>query len=400
MMRLQLQNPARQAAAIGLLGLAVAMGIGRFAFTPLLPLMQAEGALSLQQGGYLAGANYGGYLLGAVFCLVVNPRPAGVARLGLVAVALSTLAMALTSSFVAWLALRLVAGIASALVLVGISAWSMAVLAHNQRLTWSGWVFAGVGTGIVVAGLATLAIGAVGLTSTTGWLILGVAAFLVAALAGVSLSDKASSFLPHRPIAPDSEEGPLPWRPIVCYGIFGFGYIIPATFLPTTARALIADPAVFGWTWPVFGLAAAISTVSASALLHGVPPRRSWALGQLLMAVGVALPAIWLSLPSLIVSATCVGGTFMVVVMVGLQEARRIGGHAAPRLMAAMTAAFAGGQLAGPLVVAVAGTGIEAIRGPSLLAAALLVLAALALLPGSEIGTQQDPAPCRSRRGG
>ncbi len=143
---------------------------------------------------------------------------------------------------------------------------------------------------------------------------------------------------------------------------------------------MIADPAVFGWTWPVFGLAAALSTVAAGAFLHGVAPRRSWAFGQLMMAIGVALPAVWLSLPSIIASATCVGGTFMVVTMTGLQEARRIGGHAAPRLMAAMTAAFAVGQLAGPLVVAMAGTGIEAIHGPSLLAAALLVLAALALL--------------------
>lgn len=381
-----MQDPARRAAAIGLLGLAAAMGIGRFAFTPMLPLMQGEGLVSMQQGGFLAAANYAGYLAGAVLCLLVDPPPAGAARLGLVVVAISTAAMALTSSFVAWLALRLFAGVASALVLVGISSWSMAVLAHHQRLAWSGWVFAGVGIGIVAAGLATLAIGAAGVASSLGWVILGVAAFLVAGIAWGPLADEDAASLPARPSASERVDAPLPWLPIVCYGILGFGYIIPATFLPSTARALIADPAAFGWTWPVFGLAAAVSTVAAGALLHRVAPRRTWAFGQLLMAAGVALPAVWLSIPSLIVSAICVGGTFLVVTMAGLQEARRIGGHAAPRMIAAMTAAFASGQLAGPLVVAVAGAGIEAIRGPSLLATALLAGAALALLMRSGRG--------------
>ncbi len=202
------QIPAWRAAVIGLIGLAAAMGIGRFAFTPMLPLMQADGSLSLQQGGYLAGANYAGYLVGAVLCVIVNSRPAVTARLGLVAVALSTLAMAMTSSFVAWLVLRLIAGIASAMVLVGISAWSMAVLAHTKRLAWSGWVFAGVGTGIVFAGLATLAIGAVGLASSSGWLILGVTALLVAGIAGISLTDTAASALP--PHSPTSEPADAP----------------------------------------------------------------------------------------------------------------------------------------------------------------------------------------------
>ena len=70
------------------------------------------------------------------------------------------------------------------------------------------------------------------------------------------------------------------WLLVGCYGIFGFGYIIPATFLPSLARQLLADPAVFGWTWPVFGIAAAVSTVAASLMLRNAAPRRVWALCQ------------------------------------------------------------------------------------------------------------------------
>jgi len=50
---------AAWAVAVGMLGLAAAMGIGRFAFTPLMPLMQEHAVLTMAQGGWLAGANYG-----------------------------------------------------------------------------------------------------------------------------------------------------------------------------------------------------------------------------------------------------------------------------------------------------------------------------------------------------
>lgn len=70
--------PAAGVALVGLLGLASAMGVGRFAFTPLLSLMQEAGTLSLPEGGTLARANYLGYLLGALVCmaLALGPAPA------------------------------------------------------------------------------------------------------------------------------------------------------------------------------------------------------------------------------------------------------------------------------------------------------------------------------------
>lgn len=114
------------------------MGIGRFAFTPMLPLMQLHDQISLQQGSLLASANYVGYLVGALLLFAVNPPPARAARYGLAAVAGATLAMAFTSSVAAWLVLRAIAGLASAFVMVGISGWALAVLAGESRADWSG----------------------------------------------------------------------------------------------------------------------------------------------------------------------------------------------------------------------------------------------------------------------
>ena len=372
-----LHDPALQAAVIGMAGLATALGIGRFAFTPMLPLMQLHDLVSLRQGGYLATANYVGYLLGALLLFTFNWAPARAAKFGLAAVAASTLAMALPSSFWPWLVLRLIAGVASAFVLVGVSGWALAVLAARDRPALTGWVFAGVGAGILFAGVAVLAIGTADLAPAAGWIVLGVAACCVALVAALSIENMAPSTAADMvPLGADASA----WRLIICYGSFGFGYIIPATFLPAAARSMIGDPSVFGWIWPLFGIAAASSTLLTSSMRGNLQPRRAWAYGQFIMAFGVALPAVQTTLFSIIVSAICVGGTFMVITMAGMQEARRIAAQSAPRLMAAMTAAFAAGQLVGPLTLTAAHSAAEAIRLPSLFAAGVLFITALALL--------------------
>src|SRR5262252_195916 len=110
----ELAPSAAAAAAIGLLALASAMGIGRFALTPILPLMQQDAALTLTVGGWLATSNYLGYLLGALTCIAMQPRPLPAMRWGLAAVGLLTLSMGLTGSPPLWLASRFLAGVASA----------------------------------------------------------------------------------------------------------------------------------------------------------------------------------------------------------------------------------------------------------------------------------------------
>jgi predicted MFS family arabinose efflux permease len=369
------------AATVGMLGLVAAMGIGRFAFTPLMPLMQAHAGLTLAQGAALAAANYAGYLAGALWCVWANPNSATVARVGLAVVAVSTLAMGLTADFTWWMAWRGLAGAASALVLVGISAWALHRLSRADRAHWAGWVFAGVGVGIVFAGLVGLVIGVRGTAPGTGWLLLGAAAVVVLAVAW-----------PYFARVPGAESASAPkhgqrftadaWVLIGCYGIFGFGYIIPATFLPAQARQVLPDPALFGWTWPVFGVAAAASTIAASLMLRKAAPRMVWSWCHVVMAAGVAAPVFAANAFTLLFAAIAIGGTFMVLTMAGMQEARRVAGSAAPRLIAAMTAAFALGQLLGPVVVSVFSGSAHALRVPSI-AAAVLLLAGAAILTAS-----------------
>src|SRR6185295_13256028 len=113
-------------ALAGLVTLAVAMGIGRFAFTPLLPMMQADAGLTLAEGGWLASANYVGYLAGALLAIRWRRAPGTVVRIGLAAIVVTTAAMAEAHSLGAWTALRFAAGVASAWVLVFVSSWGFA----------------------------------------------------------------------------------------------------------------------------------------------------------------------------------------------------------------------------------------------------------------------------------
>jgi predicted MFS family arabinose efflux permease len=270
--------------------------------------------------------------------------------LGLLTVAVSTLLIGLTGSFGAWFALRLLSGIGSAFVLVGASTWAMSHLAVHRRPEASGWVFAGVGIGVILAGLIALAFGVNRLGPDTAWMLLGVLCAVVATVAWKPLSISTAAVRAQEARAAPPLK-PSEWTLVACYGVFGFGYIIPATFIPAAARALVNDPAVFGWTWPVFGLAAAASTVVVSTIFKATPPRLIAAWSLAVMAVGVAAPLVQTSVASLVVSAMCVGGTFMVMTMAGSQEARRIAVGSPTKLMSALTAAFAIGQTAGPAVV-------------------------------------------------
>ncbi|MBS3961279.1 MAG: YbfB/YjiJ family MFS transporter, partial [Sandarakinorhabdus sp.] len=179
-------NPAAAAAAVwplciaGLLALAVAMGIGRFAFTPLLPLMQREGLLDDGGGAALAAANYLGYLLGALSAAALAGRPRRLVLGGLFATAAVTAGVAAVSALAPWLALRLVAGVLSAWVMVGVSTWVLGELARAGHSALGGVVFAGVGVGICAAGLLVWARPADG--SAALWVWLGLLALLASAV--------------------------------------------------------------------------------------------------------------------------------------------------------------------------------------------------------------------------
>jgi hypothetical protein len=368
----------------GIVALAVAMGIGRFAFTPLMPLMMRDGTLSAAAGAEWAAANYGGYLVGALTASWFSSDPRRGLRLSLLGVALTTVAAAWTdgeSVALVGAMLRAGAGVFSAWALVCVSSWCLAELARRHVPQLGAWIYTGVGLGIALAG----ALAWLGGRQPASWLWLELGLIAVAGTVFVELSLQGRSTPPASAGArasstamPGTKHGHL--LLVLCYGTFGFGYIVPATFLPAMAQQLVPDPLVFGLTWPLFGLAAVLSVATVARWLPGWPRRRVWALAQGTMALGTALPLATQALWALAASAVLVGGTFMVATMAGLQLVREQFPANPTPLLARMTGAFAAGQIAGPLLVRALGPGSwagwDALAWANAAATVLLVLTA------------------------
>jgi MFS family permease len=336
--------------AIAATALAVAMGIGRFAFTPLLPLMVRDGSLAQSAGAWLAASNYLGYLAGALTASRLGLSLPMLMRASLACIVMATAAMGAFHGLAAWIILRFVAGVLSAYTLVATSAWALQHLTRAASANLSGIIYAGVGLGIALTGLFCVVAAQPGVPAGQLWLELGVlAAFAVACSSPFVGRPLETSALARSTSHPDVTLGPYTGV-VVCYGVLGFGYILPATFLPALAREVVDDPQLFGLAWPVFGVAAALSTIATARRFGHANRLRVWAVAHLLMAAGVTVPSVWLAPVTIAIAALLVGSTFMVVTMIGMQEARARAPGNPTALLGLMTAAFAIGQLAGPIV--------------------------------------------------
>jgi predicted MFS family arabinose efflux permease len=373
------KNAQLRAAVVGLLALAVAIGFGRFAFTPLLPMMQDDKLLTIGEGGVLASVHFTGYWLGALFAARLPFAPMKALVCSLFAIAAGTLAMGLTESFALWVAFRFLCGACSAFVLVVVSSHTIRCLAEDGHVRKQGWVFSGVGAGIALAGLGTVVFMAIGTGSALVWQIFGLIA--LAASAVVFILTKKE--LPGAAPVPDKQAGPrhpLAWRTAIAYGAAGIGYIVPATYLPVMARETIQSPLVFGWSWPLFGAAAFLSTLISVRLHAHFSNRQIWAASQITMAAGLLPPVIYPHIGTVALAGICVGGTFVIIALAGMKEAHRtVSPYEVQRHIAALTTIFATGQIIGPVVAGQIFEATGSFSSPLLVTSIALASTALAL---------------------
>ena len=364
--------------------LAVAMGIGRFAFTPLLPMMLHDGVIDLHGASWLATANYFGYLVGALLCtfqpwiwrrLPALPPVDGpwMVRAGLAATAVLTLGMALPWP-ATWPTLRFAAGVASAFVFVYTSGWCLALLARRNATRVGGAMFTGPGVGIVVSGLVASALVAADQRATTGWLLFGGLAVVLtaavwrifrddpghappAAAEPVARADHAADHVPRAtwpgppPVAAAHGRTEVAWLAFA-YGLAGFGYIITATFLPVIARAALPGSPWLDLFWPIVGLGVIAGALLATRLKVSVDLRLLLVGCYLLQALGVVLSAWWPTLPGFIVGSFLLGIPFTAITFFAMQEVRLVRPTLVASTMGLLTALYGIGQIVGPPVVA------------------------------------------------
>ncbi|MBI0313820.1 YbfB/YjiJ family MFS transporter [Streptomyces javensis] len=328
------------------------MGVGRFVYTPILPLMHTQAGLSAATGANLATANYVGYLIGALagtFLPRLTRSPA-VLRSCLVMLAVSLAAMPLTHATGVWLLLRLCAGVVSAVIFV-IAVSSLLSHLRDHPAHLPGWAFGGVGAGIALSGSLVLALRTIADWQAAWWASAGLSALLAvpAWFLRPEPAPPSASATP-RPGAERRETGPPTHRWFTAlfasYTLEGVGYIIAGTFLVAAI-----DQSSPGWigsgAWVLVGLAA----IPSSALWAGLG--RRWSRPSLLLAalgvqaVGIALPALIGGVAAALISAVLFGATFIGVSTLALAT----GAHLRfPRAVALLTTGYSVGQILGPLV--------------------------------------------------
>ncbi len=374
---MQIDRPAALAFG-GLASMTAAIGIGRFVYTPILPAMLAALGWSKSDAGMVASANLLGYFIGALLAgrpfVIARPRPWLLAALTISAV--STAAMALPSDMASFVSLRFIGGVASAFAIVCASTLVLERLSASGHGSLSAIQFAGVGFGVVISAIAVSAMLAAGASWRSLWVGAGSLAILAAVGAALLIPAAEESGPPMKADAPGAAPSGMGTM-VVAYGLFGFGYIITATFLVAIVRLTNEVRVLEPWVWTLFGLAAIPSVTVWNWLGKRIGILNAFAAACAIEAVGVAISVEWATIPGICLSALLLGGTFMGITVLGFMAGRMLSAGHPHRAFARMTASFSVGQMIGPTLAGFLSQWLGDFRVASLIAAAALIAAAM-----------------------
>ncbi|MDM2932106.1 MFS transporter [Citrobacter sp. Cu233] len=362
-------------AVFGMIVLTLGMGIGRFLYTPMLPVMLHEGLFTFSQLSLIASANYAGYLVGSLLFSFGIFSAVNKLRVLLLVSALLTVMLIFLMAKVTQpeiiLLIRFLAGVASAgMMIFG----SMLVLQHTHHPFVIASLFSGVGVGIFIGNEYVIAGVFYALNSHVLW----IGAAIISAILFVILTmllPKDNHMISPVKAAVGVESDIQWWNLALLYGLAGFGYIIVATYLPLMARGggntFLADhiwsivglaiiPGCYGWLWAA----------------------RKWNIlfclsANLIVQASCVVMAIFINSP-LLLTISCIGfgGTFMGTSSLVMPLARKISAPKKINLLGLVTLTYGIGQILGPLVVSVFQSNKNGMTYSILLGAVSLFIAA------------------------
>ena len=349
----------------GALGLSVAMGMGRFFYTPALPLMVAALHWDSAPGAWIATLNYVGYFIGTLVIAQgwVEPNRF-VYRLSLIVSTLGLAAVALTPNLIWQGGIRTIAGIASGLIFVCVT---QRIPANSRKPRDGGISYGGVGFGILVSGAIVLAAGSFADWRQL-WLICAAVSALFTIIAWTwpipaRIPQNTTPAEAADPIKTDTDHSPTeeatPFEAnrrramaILSTGYFfqGGGYIIIGTYLVVLAGPVFGATAAAS-TWLIAGIATAASPLTWSAVAARIGTVKALTVCYCLQVFG-ALLAVFGSTPIvLIIAAALFGFTFIGVVMMTIGVGTQMG---VANASAKLTSWYSIGQIVGPAIVAAA----------------------------------------------
>ena len=334
----------------GVLLLVVAMGISRFAFTPILPFMRHDAGFSFEVAGLLASSNYIGYFIGALWAGFLYRRKKTSLLISVVINVLSVILMGFSEIYSIWLTLRLIAGITSGLIFVLTSSIIMDYLAAQFLTRWSGYLFSGIGLGIAISGLLVPYFEA-RFAWQGAWIGLGILSALFLAITltlwrGLQVQD-------HIKVVTSSNQkmsqGFMPWI-IAAYGFEGLGYIITGTFLVDIIHNIPSLQAYSSYSWVIVGVAAIPSAPIWTVLIEKCSPIKILSVAYLLQIFGILLPVFSQTVWSVLLSSFLFGFTFVGIVTITTSYARQLFPTKSGAVVSVLTTTYALGQIIGPII--------------------------------------------------
>ncbi|MFJ7731231.1 YbfB/YjiJ family MFS transporter [Lysinibacillus sp. NPDC097231] len=370
----------------GIFALVIAMGIGRFSYTVILPYMQDTFAFSRATAGFLATSNYLGYLVGAwiVGRLQIGDKRIPFLRIALVISILTTAMMGLTDAIIVWYVLRFISGVISAFIFVVAASLVLDRLAGDGKAHLSGIFYSGVGTGIALSAIIVSPIYAVFDWNGT-WIALALFSviLLVFIVFFIKPDIQSTQQKPSQTVAPQKVP-PSTWMKwlIISYSLEGLGYIVTGTFIVSMAEESTSFHGDAAFVWFVVGIAAIPSCMVWSKLAQRYGYVKTLLISMLIQGLGIVLPAFMANTLTLYASAFIFGATFMGITTVATTLARQILPVNSHQILGYLTACYAFGQMLGPSLAGALANYTNSYQYALFGATAVVVVGALCLISG------------------
>ena len=366
----------------GFFSLVLTLGVARFSYTPLLPVMLDETFLSNATGGWLATINYMGYMSGALIAASISDLKLKdtLYRIGLIIAIVTTLGMALAENYILWSIMRFFAGLSSAAGLLLGSGLVMNWLLKNGHRAELGIHFSGLGLGIAVSAAVTML-----MVGKLDWM----QQWQVFTVVGVVLAIPAWFWLPK----PDSGSNGVKTKELVdrspqkswmillflAYFCAGFGYVISATFLVTIVENQAVLQGKGNLVWLITGLAA-----TPACIIWDRVSRKMGELNALLLAyglniIGIIIPVFYNSLTGVLLSGFFFGATFIGIVSLMLTMVGKFFPTKPAKPMGKLTLSYGVAQIIAPAMSGIMAEATGNYNTPLLLAS-IIMLAGMGLL--------------------
>ncbi|MEE3502010.1 YbfB/YjiJ family MFS transporter [Acidiphilium acidophilum] len=375
---------AARVMAAGVASMVLTLGLARFLYTPLLPLMQSQAHLSVAGGGWLATINYAGYMTGTLLAASVGDLAAKfrLYRALLIVALIGTAGMGLTTSMIVWAMLRFAAGVSAVAGLLLSSGLVMNWLRQHGRRLELGIHFGGVGLGIAVSGMLAIAM-AGSLNWADQWIIAGAAGLLLLIPAWLWMPPP-TPIAGQRATMPDHPPTRL-WLTLfnIAYFCAGVGYVVSATFIVAIAAH---NPALHGdgnFIWVAVGLGAIPACPLWDRIARRTGDKPALLAAFALLLLSIVLAALTTGPEGIFLGAILYGASFNGITSMTLSIIGRLYPSNPATAMARLTISFGAAQIIAPAASGIIATMTGSYRGALFMAAAtmLIGMAVLAALP-------------------